>query len=108
MNAARCWIVRLPCKTEANFTVKVQGHILRNYVIGEGSALKVDQCFENCEDHHGCKSINYKDGGEKNCQLNSKVKEAVSASHFAADGAWTYYATDYNTANVSCISSFCN
>ena len=104
MNAARCWVVQLPCKSETNFTVKVQGHVLRNHIIGERSVSKVEQCFENCENHEGCKSVNYKDGGEKNCQLNSKVKEVVSASDFAADGVWTYYATNYNTTNVSCNS----
>ena len=97
--------MRLPCKTEANFTVKVQGHVLKNCIIGESSAAMVEQCFENCEDQQGCKSINYKDGGEKNCQLNSKVKEAALASEFGADGVWTYYATNYNTTNVNYISS---
>jgi len=85
--------------------VKVQGHALKSCKIGESSVTEVEQCYEHCMNHDGCKSINYKDDGEKNCQLNSKVKEAASVNDFEEDGMWTYFATNYNTTNVSSISS---
>ena len=84
----------------------VRGHVLKNCKIGESSVPEVEQCYEYCINHHGCKSINYKDDGEKNCQLNSKVKEAASVNDFEADGVWTYYATNYNKTNVSYIPTF--
>ena len=85
--------------------MKVQGHVLKNCTIGERSVIEVEQCYEHCMNHEGCKSINYKADGEKSCQLNSKVKEAASVNDFEADGVWTYFATNYNTTNVSYISS---
>ena len=61
----------------------------------------VKECFENCEIHSKCKSINHKEGGEKNCQLNDKLKEMARGNDFVANAAWTYYTTNYNTSNVS-------
>ena len=98
--AAHCWILRLPCKTESNFEVKLEGHILKNCVLEESSVTSVEQCFEKCENHAKCKSVNHKQAGENNCQLNSKLKEVSPAIDFAASSSWTYYATNHSRTNV--------
>ena len=94
------WILRLPCKTEANFKIKVKDYSLANNIIDALSATSVAQCFADCENNQLCKSINYKETGSNNCELNNKIKEKVDASNFISRNQWTYYTTSYDAKNV--------
>ena len=103
------WILRLPCKTEANFKIKVKDYSLANNIIHARSVPSVAQCFAECEKNNLCKSVNYKETGSENCELNNKIKEKADASNFIIRLQWTYYATSYDTKNVSCClnENFC-
>lgn len=97
------WILHLPCKTEANFKIKVKDYALTNSIIHARSVTSAVQCFEECENNNLCKSVNYRETGNSNCELNNETKERVAASNFIIRSDWTYYATRYDTKNVCCL-----
>ena len=103
---SRCRIIRLPCKMEASFDVSATDRALINNVITSYTVTTVQQCFDKCtDDHNDCKSVNHKQLGSDNCQLNSKIKEEINASDFVVKDYWTYYSTNCSTKHVRCI--FC-
>ena len=97
------FILRLPCKSESDFQVKVVGRRLANHMIAQVTAKSVNECYQKCEDQDGCKSVNYRGTGGENCQLNKKFRETAEGSDFEVSDGWEYHATSYNTTNVSNI-----
>ena len=95
------YILRLSCKSESDFQVKVVGRKLANHSIAQVTAKSVSECYQKCEGHHGCKSVNYRGIGSENCQLNKKIKETAQESDFEVSDSWEYHATSYNATNVS-------
>ena len=93
-------ILRLPCKTESNFEVIIKGHRLTNHVIEQSTVKTVHECYERCENQNGCKSVNYREFGDSNCELNKKFKESALVSEMEASDTWTYHSTNYSTVNV--------
>ena len=95
-----CRILRLPCKTESNFSVISKDSKLLNHVLKTLTVTSVAQCFAECEIHKDCKSVNHAGTNSLNCQLNSKVKQEISSANFATTSpGWTYYATNYSSSN---------
>ena len=81
--------------------------MLINSVIARHSVSDTKECFEKCTDHNDCKSVNQKQSGLENCQLNNNTKLQANPSDFIAnDMKWNYYATNYATKNV-CIYFSC-
>ena len=99
-------ILRLPCKTESNFDVIIDGRKLVNHLIGQKTVNTVDECYRSCEDQDGCRSVNFRQVGNDNCQLNKNIRETASESEFEVSDTWTYHATRHNKTNVSknCIT----
>ena len=99
---SRCRIIRLPCEVEGVFDVVVKNHVLINNKIESYTVIDAQQCFEKCiNDHSDCKSVNHRQFGSNNCQLNSKIKEETNGSNFIIMDQWTYYSTNYSERNVS-------
>ena len=94
------FILRLPCKSESDFQVKVVGRRLANHMIAQVTAKSVNECYQKCEDQDGCKSVNYRGVSSENCQLNKKIRETAERKDFEASDSWEYHATSYNTTNV--------
>ena len=100
---SRCRILRLPCKIEASFDVSAKDRALTNNVIKSYTVKNLQQCFDKCtDDHNDCKSVNHKQLGSHNCQLNNKIKEETKTSNFVIKEYWTYYSTNYSTKYVRC------
>ena len=98
-----CWILRLPCKTEANFSISAAGYALDHNVFVR-LTMSLEDCKIHCMYTNNCQSLNYKVSGSENCELNretnvSKPKDLVKKSD------WTYYATNQKTTQVSLLNS---
>ena len=92
--------MRLPCKEEGMFDIASPGYALFNQLLSTLTASSLEDCFESCRITKGCKSVNFKESGESNCQLNTQTKEKVNPVDFKNRDGWTYYATNYNKKNV--------
>ena len=101
INLAMCWILRLPCKTEANFTISAVGFALEHNVLMK-LTLPLDECRENCINTAYCKSFNYKQSGNENCELNIETN-VTKPSNLVQKSDWTYFATNQFTRTVSMI-----
>ncbi|XP_065069819.1 uncharacterized protein LOC135694873 [Rhopilema esculentum] len=89
---AMCWILRLPCKTEANFNISAVGYALEHNVLMK-LTLPLDECRENCIYTAYCKSFNHKQSGLENCELNSETN-VTKPTNLVQKSDWTYFATD--------------
>eukprot|EP00794_Sanderia_malayensis_P017948 gene17948-19738_t len=97
-----CWILRLPCKKEADFNVAIMNFKLQNNIITKFTRSDYTACVLECIKNYNCMSLNYKlAGGKDNCELNGstieKEKMKVTAS---SHNGWLYYSTDYNTTKI--------
>ena len=97
---AATFILRLPCKYEGHFSIKVHATKLINSLIARHTVKNVHECYEKCEANPGCRSINHRDFGDNNCHLSNKIKEEMISKNVVLEDFWTYYATDYNKSNV--------
>ena len=55
-----------------------------------------------------CKSMNYMQQGENNCELNSNIKQTANQDDFQPKAGWVYYATDYTSKMVNILLLFDN
>eukprot|EP00795_Rhopilema_esculentum_P004277 gene4277-20474_t len=104
LTRAGSWILRLPCKEEGVFDVASPGYALYNRLLSTLTASSLEDCFDNCRITKRCKSVNFKESGEGNCELNTQTKGNGNLVDFKTKDGWTYYATNYNTKN---IGSYC-
>ncbi|XP_065069573.1 uncharacterized protein LOC135694676 [Rhopilema esculentum] len=104
LQRAGSWILRLPCKEEGVFDVASPGYALYNRLLSTLTASSLEDCFENCRITKRCKSVNFKESGEGNCELNTQTKGNGNLVDFKTKDSWTYYATNYNKKN---IGSYC-
>ena len=95
------WILRLPCKEEGQFDVISRDQSLLNNLLESLTVSSLEDCFESCRLRIGCKSVNHKNTGENNCELNSKTAIEGSSGDLQPNASWTYYATNYSKKNVS-------
>eukprot|EP00794_Sanderia_malayensis_P017947 gene17947-19737_t len=94
-----CWILRLPCKKEADFNVAIMNFKLQNNIITKFTRSDYTACVLECIKNYNCMSLNYKlAGGKDNCELNGSTieKEKMKVTANSHNG-WLYYSTDYNT-----------
>ncbi|XP_065070147.1 uncharacterized protein LOC135695109 isoform X2 [Rhopilema esculentum] len=101
VNLAMCWILRLPCKTEANFTISAVGYALEHNVLMK-LTLPLDECRENCIYTAYCKSFNYKQSGLENCELNSETN-VTKPTNLVQKSNWTYFATNQFTRAIGSL-----
>ncbi len=94
------WIIRLTCKTEADFSIGIENFKLTNSLITQISTRDQQECVVECVRHEKCKSFNYKiEGVDENCELNGNIKENAE-DNFKAETGWIYFSTNYNTTKV--------
>lgn len=96
-------MLRLPCKTIADFDIFVIGKRLKSHVLMTFTGLKDFQCMIKCVENARCRSYNTNanDGG---CEINGKAL-IDSGTSLTSDADWTYKSTDYNTTLVCFVSS---
>ncbi len=95
----RCTILRLPCQSEAFFTVLKPGKILPNAVIQTLPKASKNECAKACFDHPKCKSLNYCTGNGCGCELNSKYAGMIGTALIDKEN-WAYMSTDYEATEV--------
>ncbi|XP_065054363.1 fibropellin-3-like isoform X2 [Rhopilema esculentum] len=101
-------ILRLPCQTEAYFTVTMAWRYLQDALLLSLPNATVPECTKSCVQHPKCKSINMK-SDNTGCELNSKHHDMLGISMITTAG-WTYVSTDYQSLKIglTCRSaSFC-
>ncbi|XP_065069913.1 uncharacterized protein LOC135694945 [Rhopilema esculentum] len=97
-----CWILRLPCKTEANFSISAAGYALDHNVFVR-LTMSLEDCKVHCMYTDNCQSLNYKVSGSENCEL-SRETNVSKPNDLVKKSDWTYYATNQKT---TLIGSFC-
>eukprot|EP00794_Sanderia_malayensis_P017954 gene17954-19749_t len=104
-----CWILRLPCKKEADFNVAIMNFKLQNNIITKFTRSDYTACVLECIKNYNCMSLNYKlAGGKDNCELNGSTveKEKMKITANSHNG-WLYYSTDYNTTKDIAMTTVC-
>ncbi|XP_065052583.1 dorsal-ventral patterning protein tolloid-like isoform X2 [Rhopilema esculentum] len=98
-----CHILRLNCKKFANFSVKVEGKLLKGYMIVQLKGLDLHQCFGHCLHNSLCKSINFNADDSGVCQLNHITNMDVVLSF---KDSWTFYTTSHsnNLVGQNCLA----
>ena len=99
-------LLRLPCKSYANFSVIKHDAALQGSVITTLLFLTDGECKSMCLLERRCKSFNKETGGDMKCELNYKTTEdrKDNVSTVARPG-WTFKSTDYSFHLVSRIES---
>ena len=94
-----CLILRLPCQTEALFTIYKRGRFLPNASLQYLPLATYNQCVARCIEHPKCKSFNHR-MNSTGCTLNSKYAGMFGTS-LVAMANWSYASTDYKATKVS-------
>ena len=96
-------ILRLPCKSTAEFSVVIRNMALTGFVIEEMPHVCLAECKMQCLFNEKCKSINYKAQGSQLCQLNSKTSEDSQDADAVLhnQNGWTFLSTNYTSSMVS-------
>ena len=92
------FILRTPCKVEADFSVFENGKVLTGAFLANLTNKSEIECEMACVDNLECKSINY-NAAELLCQLSNKVNGETGTSITSA-GGWKYKSTNYQTTLV--------
>ncbi|XP_065060838.1 protein crumbs homolog 1-like isoform X2 [Rhopilema esculentum] len=92
------YMLRLPCKTLADFSIFHKGRRLSDNVLKKDKGLDESQCMMKCVEHRKCRSYNL-NVKEKLCELNSKA-HADNGTVLAEETDWTYKSTDYSNRLV--------
>ena len=95
-------IIRLPCKSYANFSIIKRDTALQGSVIETLLFLNENQCKSKCLMEDRCKSFNKEDSGDMRCELNDKTSEDWKDMNFQVvrRPGWTFESTDYNFSQV--------
>ncbi|XP_065052580.1 fibropellin-1-like [Rhopilema esculentum] len=94
--STNCHILRLHCKMFANFSVKVEGHLLEGFTIAQPEYVDIHECFGHCLHNPWCRSVNVRILGSRTCQLNSRtILNSTNSSLLLKDQNWDFYTTDY-------------
>lgn len=93
-----CFILRLPCQTDAYFTNNKPGFYLFNALLSYLPAATYDECIGACIGHAMCKSINTRQNAS-GCELNS-IHHGMIGANLSAHENWTYVSTDYKAKKV--------
>ena len=90
-------LLRLPCKSYANFSIIKHDNALQGSVITTLLFLTDNQCKSMCIMERKCKSFNREIGGDMRCELNDKTTEDWKDNVTAvARPGWTFKSTDYH------------
>ncbi|XP_065053308.1 neurogenic locus notch homolog protein 1-like [Rhopilema esculentum] len=99
--SCHCYLLRLRCKSYANFSIKATGHLLEGSLIQEIYGIDLNECKLHCVLNQQCKSINIKYDGSGLCQLNNKsshdMKDKVNLTN---NNDWEFYTTNYSVRAV--------
>eukprot|EP00795_Rhopilema_esculentum_P014118 gene14118-5112_t len=80
----------------ANFSVKVEGHLLEGFTIAQPEYVDIHECFGHCLHNPWCRSVNVRILGSRTCQLNSRtILNSTNSSLLLKDQNWDFYTTDY-------------
>ena len=90
---AKCWILRLHCKTEGAFDIKKIGYALEKNVMSTATTT-LESCMEECFFTSGCKSINFKEDDWNNCEFNNETEITSKKGKMQPRPGWDYYATN--------------
>eukprot|EP00112_Aurelia_sp_Birch-Aquarium-sp1_P021542 Seg583.4_Seg583.2 transcript_id=Seg583.4_Seg583.2/GoldUCD/mRNA.D3Y31 product="hypothetical protein" protein_id=Seg583.4_Seg583.2/GoldUCD/D3Y31 len=90
-------ILRLPCKSYANFSIIKHDTALQGSVIETLLFLTENQCKSKCLMERRCKSYNKENGGDMKCELNDKTTEDWRDWNVTVvkRPGWTFKSTDY-------------
>ena len=99
-------IIRLPCKSYANFSIIKSNTALQGAVIETLLFQTENQCKSKCLMEDRCKSFNTEDGGDMKCELNNKTSEDWKDMNFQVvkRPGWTFKSTDYNFTQVRFVA----
>ena len=91
-------ILRLPCKTLADFKLYMLGKRLIGNVLMSFNGLQDTQCMIKCIENAKCRSYNTnKEDGR--CEINGKAM-VDNGTVLATDTNWVYKSTDYSSTLV--------
>ena len=95
-------ILRLQCKSYANFSITKLDAALQGSVIATFLFTTEDECKSKCLMNLQCKSYNKETNGDMKCELNDKTtedwKDNVTVSRRLG---WTFRSTNYSFPRVS-------
>eukprot|EP00112_Aurelia_sp_Birch-Aquarium-sp1_P012396 Seg2608.1 transcript_id=Seg2608.1/GoldUCD/mRNA.D3Y31 product="L-rhamnose-binding lectin CSL3" protein_id=Seg2608.1/GoldUCD/D3Y31 len=90
-------ILRLPCKSYANYSITKHDVALQGYVIATFLFTTENECKSKCLMNQQCKSFNKETRGDMKCELNDKTtedwKDNVTVSKRLG---WTFKTTDHS------------
>ena len=96
-------ILRLPCKSYANFSIIKHDTALQGSVIETLLFLTEYQCKSKCMMERRCKSYNRENSGEMKCELNDETSEDWGDynSKVVDRPGWTFRSTNFSFPLVS-------
>ena len=94
-------ILRLPCKTLADFSIVHKGRRLSDHVLKKYKGLDEEQCMIKCVEQRKCRSYNL-NAKEKLCELNSKA-HVDNGTVLDDETDWIYKSTDYDNRLVGML-----
>ena len=90
-------LLRLKCKSYANFTIIKSNTALQGSVIATFLFLTDNECRFKCLMERKCKSYNKEIGGDMACELNDKTTEDWNDNVTAVERfGWTFRSTNYS------------
>lgn len=102
LTSTQTHILRLSCKSIAEFPIEKKGHRLKGYVIETINKISLQQCFERCLHIRRCKSINIEKSGFGICQLNARSShDSMDNVTLAENDRWNFYSTNFSSRLVS-------
>ena len=95
----RLTILRLSCKSYADFSISLDGMADSGSILRELASKTKRACVLECVSLAACKSVNYK-SADGQCQLLERGLN-VSVTFLAQKAGWAYMTTDEEDPNVS-------
>ena len=96
-------ILRLPCKTVADFNIFHLGKRLMGHVLMSFNGLMDVQCMIKCIENSKCRSYNTNTNGK--CEINKKAL-VDNGTSLTTDSDWVYKSTDYSSTLVCIFIAF--
>ena len=105
LSSAQSHILRLSCKSIAEFEIEKKGYCLKENVIDTINKVSLQQCFDRCLHNLRCKSINMERNGFGICQLNARSShDSIDNVTLTVNNRWNFYSTNFSSRLVSSSS----
>lgn len=99
-----CRILRLSCKSVAEFSIEKQGYHLEGYVIKRLTDVGLYECYESCLHDNRCKSINIEAGEYGICELNrASSNDFMDNVTLTYNARWIFRSTNFSDLRVSVV-----